>query len=75
MNLNIQQDKVRNIRESMISQLETLYRINFEKLLEQGIDDKYLARITQLLLNSKEGAINPLKEEIEAPLITKAPPK
>ena len=32
-----------------------------------------VARLTQLLLRSREGAIAPLQEEIEAPLITKAP--
>jgi hercynine metabolism small protein len=32
-----------------------------------------VARLTQLLLRSREGAINPLEQEIEAPLITRAP--
>ena len=32
-----------------------------------------VARLTQLLLRSREGAISPLQEEIEAPLITRAP--
>ena len=32
-----------------------------------------IARLTQLLLRSREAAITPLREEIEAPLITSAP--
>jgi hercynine metabolism small protein len=32
-----------------------------------------IARLTQLLLRSREAAITPLQEEIEAPLITYAP--
>jgi hercynine metabolism small protein len=32
-----------------------------------------IARLTQLLLRSREAAITPLQQEIEAPLITRAP--
>ena len=38
-----------------------------------GIREGAIARLTHLLLRSREAAITPLQEEIEAPLITRAP--
>ncbi len=75
MNLSDQRERVRILRESTMRDLESLYENKFEQLLDQGIEDKYLARVIQLLLNSKEAAISLLKQEIEAPVITKAPNK
>jgi hercynine metabolism small protein len=39
----------------------------------QDLGEGAIARLTQLLLRSREAAITPLQEEIEAPLITRAP--
>jgi len=64
---------VRELRESLIAQLEELYGNAFEKLASQNLGEGGIARLTQLLLRSREAAITPLQEEIEAPLITKAP--
>ncbi|WP_320673806.1 hercynine metabolism small protein [Prochlorococcus sp. MIT 1341] len=72
MSQNEQREKIRVIRENMITQIEDLYKSTFENLTEQGIEDKYLAKITQLLLNSKEAAVTFLKQEVENPIITKA---
>ena len=68
-----QRQAVRQLRESLISQLETLYRDAFDQLTTQNLGDGGIARLTQLLLRSREAAITPLQEEIEAPLITRAP--
>jgi len=68
-----QRRAVRDLRESLIAQLEELYGNAFEKLASQNLGEGGIARLTQLLLRSREGAITPLQEEIEAPLITKAP--
>jgi len=68
-----QRRAVRELRESLIGQLEELYGNAFEKLASQNLGEGGIARLTQLLLRSREAAITPLQEEIEAPLITKAP--
>jgi len=68
-----QRRAVRELRESLIAQLEELYGNAFEKLASQNLGEGGIARLTQLLLRSREAAITPLQEEIEAPLITRAP--
>jgi hercynine metabolism small protein len=68
-----QRRAVRDLRESLIAQLEELYGNAFEKLASQNLGEGGIARLTQLLLRSREAAITPLQEEIEAPLITRAP--
>ena len=68
-----QRKAVRELRESLNAQLEELYGNAFEKLASQNLGEGGIARLTQLLLRSREAAITPLQEEIEAPLITRAP--
>ena len=68
-----QRQNVRQERESLIRELETIYRRAFERLTVLDLGEGSLARLTQLLLLSRDGAIKPLQEEIEAPLITRAP--
>ena len=68
-----QRRAVRELREGLIAQLEELYGNAFEKLASQNLGEGGIARLTQLLLRSREAAITPLQEEIEAPLITRAP--
>lgn len=68
-----QRRTVRLQRESLQEELETVYRQAFERLSELELGDGSVARLTQLLLRSRDGAITPLQEEIEAPLITRAP--
>ena len=68
-----QRQNVRQERESLIRELEAIYRRAFERLTVLDLGEGSLARLTQLLLLSRDGAIKPLQEEIEAPLITRAP--
>ena len=68
-----QRRTIRQQRESLIEELEMLYSQAFERLSALDLGEGSVARLTQLLLRSREGAIAPLQEEIEAPLITKAP--
>ena len=68
-----QRRTVRLQRESLMEELETVSRQAFERLSELELGDGSVARLTQLLLRSRDGAITPLQEEIEAPLITRAP--
>ena len=68
-----QRRAVRELREGLIAQLEELYGNAFETLASQNLGEGGIARLTQLLLRSREAAITPLQEVIEAPLITRAP--
>ena len=68
-----QRRAVRELREGLIAELEELYRRAFDHISEQDLGEGAIARLTQLLLRSREAAITPLQEEIEAPLITRAP--
>ena len=68
-----QRQAIRALREGLIAQLEQLYAASFEQLTEHNLGEGGIARLTQLLLRSREAAITPLQEEIEAPLITRAP--
>ncbi len=66
-----QRAAMRQMRESLINELEELYRNAFDRISEQNLGEGAIARLTQLLLRSREAAITPLQEEIEAPLITR----
>ena len=68
-----QRAAVRRMREALIEELEGVYRRAFDAIGGDDMGEGAVARLTQLLLRSREGAIAPLQEEIEAPLITKAP--
>ncbi|MEB3332046.1 MAG: hercynine metabolism small protein [Synechococcaceae cyanobacterium] len=68
-----QRRAVRKLREGLSEELEALYLRAFDRISEQDLGEGAVARLTQLLLRSREAAITPLQEEIEAPLITRAP--
>ncbi|MEB3316810.1 MAG: hercynine metabolism small protein [Cyanobacteriota bacterium] len=68
-----QRQAMRLAREGLIEELEALYLRAFERLSELDLGEGAIARLTQLLLRSREAALTPLREEIEAPLITQAP--
>ncbi|MFY8149829.1 MAG: hercynine metabolism small protein [Prochlorococcaceae cyanobacterium] len=67
-----QRAAMRRVREGLIEELETLYRDAFDRIGQVELGEGAVARLTQLLLRSREAAITPLQEEIEAPLITRA---
>jgi len=73
MSRDEQRATVRLQRETLIEELETVYSNAFDRLGALELGEGSVARLTQLLLRSREGAINPLEQEIEAPLITRAP--
>lgn len=64
---------VRRVRESLIEELEATYRRAFDAIGTEDMGEGAVARLTQLLLRSRDGAISALEEEIEAPVITRAP--
>ena len=65
-----QRAAMRQVREGLIAELEELYRGAFDRIGNQDLGEGAIARLTQLLLRSREAAITPLEQEIEAPLIT-----
>jgi hercynine metabolism small protein len=69
-----QREAMRGVREGLIAELEEVYRQAFDRIGGKDLGEGAIARLTQLLLRSREAAITPLQEEIEAPLITTAPP-
>jgi hercynine metabolism small protein len=68
-----QRKAMRTTREQLIAELEEIYRQAFDRIGSEDLGEGAIARLTQLLLRSRDGAITPLQEEIEAPLITRAP--
>jgi hercynine metabolism small protein len=68
-----QRQVMRQVREGLMEELEGLYLRSFERLSELELGEGAIARLTQLLLRSREAALTPLRDEIEAPLITQAP--
>lgn len=68
-----QRQTMLHVRQGLMDDLEMLYRQAFERVSELDLGEGAIARLTQLLLRSREAALTPLQEEIEAPLITYAP--
>ncbi len=68
-----QQDQLKFIREKIILELEDFYQNAFANISELDLGEGDIARLAQILIQSKDGALTPLKKEIEKPLITKAP--
>jgi len=68
-----QRQAMRRTREDLIAQLQEVYQTAFDRISQEDLGEGAIARLTQLLLRSREAAITPLEEEIEAPLITRAP--
>ena len=65
-------EAIRMQREQLIQELESLYLAAFDRLgqLEGEVGEVKAAQLTQMILNSKTGAIEPLLKEIEKPVIT-----
>ena len=65
-------EAIKSQRERLIHELETLYMAAFDRLgeLEGDIGEVKAAQFTQIILNSKLAALEPLQKEIEKPLIT-----
>ena len=70
MGLEERRQTIKGQREQLISELEALYMNAFERLGQLDLGEGAVARLTQLLLRSREAAITPLQEEIEKPIIT-----
>ena len=65
-------EAIKSQREQLIHELEKLYMAAFDRLgqLEGDIGEVKAAQFTQIILNSRLAALEPLQKEIEKPLIT-----
>ena len=63
---------IKQQREQLIQDLEAVYMAAFDRLgeLEGEVGEVKAAQLTQMILNSKTAAIEPLEKEIEKPVIT-----
>ena len=63
---------IKQQREQLIQELEAVYLAAFDRLggLEGEVGEVKAAQLTQMILNSKTAAIEPLQAEIEKPVIT-----
>ncbi len=62
-------------RKELIEELEAVYKKAFDRIGSLNLREGSIAKLTQLLLQSREAAITPLQKEIERPIITMAPEK
>ncbi len=53
------------IKQELVSELQEIYLTAFQKLNTAGLGDGALAKLTQLILLSRDGAISPLQNSIE----------
>ncbi len=60
-------------RQLFIEELEGFYIKAFERIAKLDLDERNIAKLTQLMLQSREAAISILQKEIEMQLITQAP--
>ena len=58
-------NQIKSHLENLIGELEDLYILKFEELVEFDMKESQVARLCQLLLQSRDSAISPLKEELE----------
>jgi len=75
MNRDEQRKNLKYHREQLIKDLETFYTDAFNQLSELDLNEIAIAKLTQILLQSRDGAITPLEKKIERPIITTAPSK
>lgn len=61
-----------SLRERLIQELEDVYMQAFDRLgqLEGEVGEVKAAQFTQIIINSRAAAIEPLRKEIEKPVIT-----
>ena len=57
-------------REKVIKELMGTYMSALEQLPSLDLPDRKMAKLAQLIIRSREAALQVMEEEIEAPLIT-----
>ena len=72
MGLEQRRQTIKRQREQLIQDLEAVYMTAFDRLgeLEGEVGEVKAAQLTQMILNSKTAAMEPLEKEIEKPVLT-----
>jgi len=68
-----QRDAVRGQREKLIKELMATYMVALDQLAGHDLPDRTIAKLAQLMIRSRDAALQVMEEEIEEPLITSAP--
>jgi len=50
------------VQQELSSELEALYRGAFDRMSREALGEGAMARLTQLILRSRDGALSPLQE-------------
>ena len=70
MSLEKRREIIKQQRELLTDELEALYMVAFERFGQLELGEGAVARITQLMLRSREAAMTTPQKEIEKPVIT-----
>ncbi len=73
MSKSDQRAAVRGQREKLIKELMATYMVALDQLASIDLPDRTIAKLAQLMIRSRDTALQIMNEEIEAPLITSAP--
>ena len=73
MSKSDQRAAVRGQREKLIKELMATYMVALDQLASIDLPDRTIAKLAQLMIRSRDAALQIMKKEIEAPLITSAP--
>ena len=68
-----QLDIVRRQREKIIDELMATYMVALDQLSSLDLPDRTIAKLAQLIIRSRDAALQVMEEEVEAPLITSGP--
>lgn len=53
---------VRRVQQELSVELEALYRGVFDRMSQEALGEGVMARLTQVVLRSRDGALSPLQE-------------
>ena len=54
------------VQQELTAELEAFYRGVFDRMSRENLGEGAMARLTQLILRSRDGALSPLQEAMEA---------
>jgi len=70
MSKSDQRAAVRGQREKLIKELMATYMVALDQLASLDLPDRTIAKLAQLMIRSRDAALQIMKKEIEDPLIT-----
>ena len=72
MNSKSREKSIKIERERLIKELEKVYIDAFSRISQLNLSEASISKLSRAFLHSRQRAIEPLEEEIEKPIITKA---